>query len=462
VVSALKSVLFHHGISSSRHGYGAELMTYIPLITTSKNLIKDIPALLSGSKGEEKTIITLDCDKDVIDYLLVELPELIILNFSDQKINAFDLLDTIMKDPWLLNSGIIALYEEYDDLKKLENVKGANIIVSFQTADIDKHLEKVLTVIDRNRRILFQRGLGADIVTNISGSFRLDNDPIEIQCYTNLICNFLFNSNRIDLERKNNLMLALSELLLNGVEHGNCRISYQEKSEWLESGHMIDELIEIKCRTPEIAHKKVTFEYSIEQDCSHFFIADEGDGFDWRTMTDFTIQSNTLELHGRGIAMSKFVTQNLTYNEKGNEVSFEIAYGTDVERMTPAIFHDMEIRDVAIGDVVLREGESSNYMYHIVKGRYDVLVNDRAIASLSEDDIFMGEMSFLLNDHTRTATVRAATPGRLIKVTKKQFIEAVKRHPHYALFLSRLLAQRIQRLNQQTMIHAKGEARSAN
>jgi hypothetical protein len=432
-------------------------MTYIPLITTSKNLIEEIPALLAGTKGDPKTIVTLDCDKEVVDYLLVELPELIILNFSDKNINAFELLNTIKKDPWLLNSGIIALYEEYEDLKKIEDIKGANIIVTFQTTDIDKHLEKVLTVIDRNRRILFQRGLGADIVKNISGSFRLDNDPVEIQCYTNLICNFLYNSNKIDLDRKNNLTLALSELLLNGVEHGNCRIDYQEKSDWLDSGHMIDELIEIKCKDPEIARKKVTFEYSIEPDCSRFFIADEGEGFDWRTMADFTIQGNSLALHGRGIAMSKFVTQNLNYNEQGNEVSFEIAYGADIERMTPAIFHDMEMKNVGVGDVVLQEGESSNYMYHIVKGRYDVVVKDRVIASLSEDDIFMGEMSFLLNDHTRTATVKAATPGRLIKVTKKQFIEAVKKHPHYALFLSRLLAQRIQRLNQNTTLQNQPE-----
>jgi anti-sigma regulatory factor (Ser/Thr protein kinase) len=427
-------------------------MNPIPVIAHDAKLSDEVGAIVSsGNPGVTAALLFKD-PREAMEYLTVELPELVIINFSDQRVQPFELLDAIMKDPWLLNSGIVALYDEYEDLKKLEQIKGTNIIVTFQTTDVAKHIQKVLSVIERNRRILFQRGIGSDIVTNISGSFLLDNDPVEIQCYTNLICNFLYNSNKIDLEKKNNLMLALSELLLNAVEHGNCEISYQEKTDWLEQNRSIDDLIEIKCRNPLIAAKKVTFEYTIEPSCSRFSIADQGAGFDWRTMTDFTIRGNSLELHGRGIAMSRFVTQNLNYNEKGNEVTFEISYGAEVERMTPAIFHDMEIRDVQPGDEVLKEGEASNYMYYIVKGRYDVIVKDRTIASLSEDDIFMGELSFLLNDHIRTATVKAATAGKLITVTKKQFIEAVKKQPHYALFLSRLLAQRIQRLNQKATL----------
>jgi CRP-like cAMP-binding protein len=56
----------------------------------------------------------------------------------------------------------------------------------------------------------------------------------------------------------------------------------------------------------------------------------------------------------------------------------------------------------------------------------------------------MGEMSFLLNQH-RSATVRAQSVGRLIEISRKRFVEAVRRKPHYALLLCRLLAQRLQR-----------------
>ena len=53
-------------------------------------------------------------------------------------------------------------------------------------------------------------------------------------------------------------------------------------------------------------------------------------------------------------------------------------------------------------------------------------------------------MSFLLHNR-RSATVNATTDGTLIRIAKKDFVAAIKEKPHYALFLSRLLAQRLQR-----------------
>ena len=76
-------------------------------------------------------------------------------------------------------------------------------------------------------------------------------------------------------------------------------------------------------------------------------------------------------------------------------------------------------------------------------------VSGKTVSRLTADDVFMGEMSFLLNNQ-RSATIRATDEGRLIRISKKEFVEAIKQKPHYALFLSRLLAQRIARLNQQS------------
>ena len=58
-------------------------------------------------------------------------------------------------------------------------------------------------------------------------------------------------------------------------------------------------------------------------------------------------------------------------------------------------------------------------------------MNQSVVDTLSADDIFMGEMSFLLNNR-RTATVRATTDGTLIRISKKGFVDAVKAKPQYA------------------------------
>jgi hypothetical protein len=241
--------------------------------------------------------------------------------------------------------------------------------------------------------------------------------------------------------------MSMYEMLVNAIEHGNCGISYDEKTAWLEKGKNIAELIGQKCKDPAIEGRRVTFEYAFLPDCARFSIGDEGKGFDWRGFVDTECKTDVYELHGRGIFMTKGFSRNLRYNDAGNEVNFEIVYRQDVSAATPGLFKSLQSRDVESGQVVFNDGEPGDYLYYIVKGQYDVIVNNRTVSSLSPDDIFMGEMSFLLNNR-RSATVKAKTPGTLIQISKKEFVEAIRRKPQYALFLSRLLAQRIQRLNE--------------
>lgn len=421
-------------------------MNTIPVVTSNKEIFKTVSKITKSNLKEIDEVVYLEDASGTIDYLNSEMSELMFINFSDKKIDAFDLLNTIMSDPWLLHCGIIAVCDNIDDRRRIENIRGANIIVDLDVGDLEENLLKVLSIIFNNRRIIFQRGIGSDIVSYISGSFKLDNDPLEAKCYVNLICNFLYNSNKLGADRKFDLQLALNEMLLNAIEHGNCNINYEEKTEWLEKYGSIIGLIKKRREDPEVSSKRVTFEYAITPNSAKFFIADEGEGFNWREVKDVTKEENLLELHGRGILMTKNVADSLEYNEKGNEVTFEIGLDKEVENITPGLFVDMKSKDVKPGDIIFQEGEPSNFLYYIVKGRYSVLVNNKIVSMLSADDIFMGEMSFLLNNK-RSATVQALSFGKLIEVSKSQFIDAIKKRPHYALFLARLLAQRIQRLN---------------
>jgi hypothetical protein len=422
-------------------------MDSIPLISTNESLFTRVQQLVAKKKTADFNTAVLMQPPQALDFLNMEMPELVCIDFSDKNFDAFALMESIMADPWIFHGGIIALCGDFADLTRLEEIKGANVIVAILDDDLERQLPKIMDIVRNNRRILFQRELGIDLVWNISGSFKMKNDPLEASCFANLISNFLVNCLRVGLEDKPVLTLSIFEMLMNAIEHGNCGITYEEKTQWLESGKMIQELIGEKCKNPRVAKKRVVFEYSILPECARFFIADEGKGFDWRRFVNGLHKTGALELHGRGITMTKTLMRNLYYNETGNEVSFEIAYQRDVSAATPALFKFIAAKNVRAGQVVFRYGEQGNSMFYIVKGQYDVIVNGRTVSSLSPDDVFMGEMSFLLNNR-RSATVTARTSGTLIPISKDDFIEAVKRKPHYALFLSKLLAQRIQRLNE--------------
>jgi Cyclic nucleotide-binding domain/Histidine kinase-like ATPase domain len=419
----------------------------VTLISSNTELFLEVQDLVKRTAGTDFRSVQLKEPGLALDFLSSEMPELALIDCCDPTFDAFELLHGITVDPWLFHGGIIALYEEYECLARIEDAKGANIVATIMREDLGRQLPTIMRVVWGNRRILYQRDLGADLVWNISGSFKLANDPIEAACFANLVSNFLCSTNRVSVDKKPVLTMSIYEMLVNAIEHGNCGITYSEKSALLEHGKDISELIEEKCKDPAVAAKRVTFDYTFLPDCARFSIADEGEGFDWRGFVESKRATDVTDLHGRGIFMTKGFTRNLRYNDSGNEVSFEVVYQQDKSAVMPGLFKSMECRDVEEGRIVFKYGEPSDFLYYIVKGQYDVMVNDKVISSLSPDDIFMGEMSFLLNNR-RSATVTARTPGKLIRISKKDFVEAIRRKPQYALFLSRLLAQRIQRQNE--------------
>jgi CRP-like cAMP-binding protein len=139
----------------------------------------------------------------------------------------------------------------------------------------------------------------------------------------------------------------------------------------------------------------------------------------------------------------------MTYNEKGNEVSFTVGHQKDSANAVPGIFSDQQEIRFKARELVVREGETSDYLYYIVSGRYLVFSGDRCVSYLTPDDMFIGEMSFLLSNQ-RSATVVSKDGGSCIKVSKQDFVDLIKKNPHYGIFLARLLAQRLSRLNART------------
>ena len=340
------------------------------IITTDEFLFETVSASINSLKmpDRELRLKRLTSFDEAVDYISTELPEIIFIDFSECSIDGFALLDVIMQDQWLLHTGIIAFSKTPKDTERIEAIQGANIIVAIEETQIKASLSKIISIIMNNRRILFQHGLGMNIVENISGAFELNNDQLEVKCYANLIANFLFNTKKIDRKGKFNLQLALMEMLMNGVEHGNCAITFEEKSQWLESGRAISELISLRHQESIVAAKRVYFKYTLHSSSARFSITDQGQGFDWRAIMRLIKQQGLLALHGRGIFITQSVTRKLTYNDKGNMVTFEFAYNPEKNDLTPGLFHKMKIKNVNKGETIFQQGESSSCLYYIVNG----------------------------------------------------------------------------------------------
>jgi anti-sigma regulatory factor (Ser/Thr protein kinase) len=385
-------------------------------------------------------------EDEAIQALNYDLPELTVLNASDPSLSIDRIVAEMHNDPWLHSGGLIVIYDPNVVGVRTEALSQLNLITFIETPRLEMYFPRVLRIIESHEHILYQRDLHALLHSNFSGSFVMDNDPFDLTTYSNLLANFLYNAKLITHGQKERFYIALMELLVNAIEHGNCNISYEEKSRHLEAGGDPMELIRQKNEDPEIAKKRVYLTYKIRPHESSFTIRDEGEGFDWKNYKTETGEAGLSEQHGRGIFMASHFLSDLSYNNKGNEVRFHLKHNSDEENLVPDMFQDLEEVTFKRRQIVFEEGEKSSYLYYIVSGKFDVFSGDKKISTLTPADIFVGEMSFLLGNR-RTATVRSAGRGTLIKIGKEQFINAIKERPYYGLFLARLLSQRLVRLH---------------
>jgi len=188
---------------------------------------------------------------EIIKYINYELPEIKVIDFTSTRIDSRQILESISADPWLHNGGIIAVVTDMEERKEIEEQKNANILIVQTKRQFADNFSRLLHILWLNQQFLFSRGMQGQLGTSESGSFICGNDPIDIQVYTSFLLNYLYSSNRIDTGIRSKLHTVLMELLFNALEHGNCGISYEEKTEWLEKGNDILALIKQKAQLDE-------------------------------------------------------------------------------------------------------------------------------------------------------------------------------------------------------------------
>lgn len=376
---------------------------------------------------------------EALSFIDYELPEIKVLDFTSPDIDCHRILAAINEDPWLHNGGIIAVVPNAAKVQEIEDRKDPNILIVQTLYSFSENFSRLLRILWSNQQFLFNRGMQERIGGRETGSFVCGNDPMDIRVYTNFLVSYLYSSNRINADDRYKLQTTLMELLTNALEHGNCKITYEEKTACLESGGNILQLIADKNKRPEISAKRIHISYAIGKDKSRFRIKDDGDGFDWRKHLN---QDFSEETHGRGMKLSENLVSSLTYNEKGNEVTFEIINQQDEANTVPGIMLPFATINYVDKQIVCRENEETNDLFFVVSGRYAVYSNRKLISVLTPNDIFIGEMSFLLNDR-RSATIMCVGNGKLIKIPKVSFLNLIRKNPHYGIFLSKLLAQRL-------------------
>jgi anti-sigma regulatory factor (Ser/Thr protein kinase) len=118
------------------------------------------------------------------------------------------------------------------------------------------------------------------------------------------------------------VILGLSEIITNAIEHGNLGISFEEKSHALKASRFYALALERAHREP-YRNRMVTVRCRIlpHRHRIEYFVADQGQGFDWRALPDPREKGNMFSRHGRGILMARHAFDEFHFNDTGNEVT---------------------------------------------------------------------------------------------------------------------------------------------
>lgn len=142
---------------------------------------------------------------------------------------------------------------------------------------------------------------------------------INIQSAVETLLKPLTSENRIDVKDIKKVRVALYEALTNAIEHGNLQIPAS-----LKEGGCVEDLFERlkgeRMANAVYASRKITAGYIKHENDITYCIKDEGPGFDYNNIDNPASPDNILRCYGRGIALMRICMDEVSFNEKGNEI----------------------------------------------------------------------------------------------------------------------------------------------
>ena len=184
-------------------------------------------------------------------------------------------------------------------------------------------VEDIANLVEKYLKFSVNKRFDYDLLNILSEEKRTFSIPTNVHILSPFVYEIMEMVKRFTNITKNDIFsmrLALYEMLINAVEHGNLGINYETKKNLLSAGIDYIEYLDNLCKQDPYYNRKIEISYHYQKDSISFVVKDEGDGFDVQKFENRDIKGELLALHGRGIIISKFNMDEIVYNEKGNEV----------------------------------------------------------------------------------------------------------------------------------------------
>jgi len=153
--------------------------------------------------------------------------------------------------------------------------------------------------------------------------FTLHNDIDLIDPLVDLIQQIVVGMHRADFSERLQIGVALKEAVMNALIHGSLEITAEEMQaveELLLEGEE-QSLVDARRKEPPYCDRRIEVEVGVNAEEARFVIRDEGPGFDVSAVPNPDAPGALEPEGGRGLSLMRTFMDEVTFNERGNEVT---------------------------------------------------------------------------------------------------------------------------------------------
>lgn len=218
---------------------------------------------------------------------------------------------------------MISAIEDLELMMKLMRLGITFLRKPIKKPQLQSYLDKIEKQIELNRqREDYQANTEkwCAVVQSQSIQLQIGNDPDEQEQLIKLIINFC-QQNGICEDVLFRLHFGLEETLSNATAHGNLEMNSAEYKQGVSFQDWDDEIAR-RLQMAPYKDRQVRVSLNIETNkCLKVSIKDEGKGFDHQKIFQCITADDIYKSYGRGLILLKSMTEDLFFNEQGNEIT---------------------------------------------------------------------------------------------------------------------------------------------
>lgn len=242
-------------------------------------------------------------------------PDIVVTDLYMPNMDGLELVENIRRDYPLIPVVLVTSKgNEEIAVQALRRGAASYVPKRFLATDLVDTLSGILTISGKQR----DRSRLAQYMVFHRYQYVLDSNPEALGPVLGQFQDVMERLNLFDETERIQVSVALEEVLVNALHHGNLELKSALKE---EDPKAYFRQLEERRQSDPYQKRRIFVEASFAPEEARFIVRDEGPGFDPSSIPDPTDPTNLGKMSGRGLLLMKTFMSEVNFNQTGNEVT---------------------------------------------------------------------------------------------------------------------------------------------